>query len=124
MMHCDDRIDQIAPQCSKPRKSAILVCTYQPTVSDYIGNKYRRDFPCLVHAIPIAQKSAPPDNASKLHLLRTDVCFGSQQTYAVQNGMSALPLKADSDRDPIAGAKGIAVQSRRFRLFSAQVLPN
>jgi hypothetical protein len=77
-LHCDDRIDQIAPQCSKPRKSAILVCTYQPTVSDYIGNKYRRDFPCLVHAIPIAQKSAPPDNASKLHLLRTDVRFGSK----------------------------------------------
>jgi hypothetical protein len=48
-MHCDDGIDQIAPQRSKPGECAILVCTRQPTVSDNVGNKYRCDFPCLVH---------------------------------------------------------------------------
>jgi hypothetical protein len=50
--------------------------------------------------------------------------LGHKQTYAVKIGMSAFPLKADMDRNPIAGAKGIAVQSRRLRLFSARVLPN
>jgi hypothetical protein len=48
------RIDQIAPQRSKPRERAILVCTRQPAVSDYVGNKYRCDFPRLVHVILIA----------------------------------------------------------------------
>jgi len=52
VMHSDGRIDQIAPECPQPRQCAILVRARQPTVSGYVGSKYRRDFPCLAHAVP------------------------------------------------------------------------
>jgi hypothetical protein len=42
----------------QPRQCAILVHPGQPTVADYVGSKYRRNFPRLAHAIPSGVQNA------------------------------------------------------------------
>ena len=60
MMHCDDWVDEIAPQRSEPRQDSILVCAGESAVSDHVGAKDGREFASFDHAPPSATWRLPP----------------------------------------------------------------
>jgi hypothetical protein len=49
VMHRDDGVDKIAPECSQARKDTILVRACEPTISDDVRDQDRRELSSLAH---------------------------------------------------------------------------
>ena len=50
VMHCDRRVDKIAPKRPQPRQRAIFVGPREPTKAHYVSRQNCRDFPSLGHS--------------------------------------------------------------------------
>jgi hypothetical protein len=58
VMHCDCRVDQVAPKGAEPSEDTILVRAREPRVADDVGHQDRGEFPGLAHgAIAVTGKS-------------------------------------------------------------------
>jgi hypothetical protein len=51
-MRGDGGVDQIAVQRPQPRQRSLLVRPGEPAITNDIGDKDRRNFPCLAHGAP------------------------------------------------------------------------
>jgi hypothetical protein len=72
VMRVDRGIDQIAPQPTEPRQSAILVRAGKPAVADDVRNQDRRDFPGFRHGA----SSYRIKNSTKINRSRAPITEG------------------------------------------------
>ena len=67
----DGRVEQVAAQPSQPRQRSVLVDGRKPRIADHIGDKDRRQLPCLNHgASRLAQDRRSPSGAKAIVLER------------------------------------------------------
>ena len=57
VMHCDGRVDQVAPQGPKAGEDSILIRTRKPRIADDVGHQDRRELSSLAHGASAEARS-------------------------------------------------------------------